>query len=110
MVISVRAAIPARVRRAIGSRSGNGLDYEATNRTVAQALAEAGWHSQRTGQPVDADQAATFLGEIRRRLRLLGLTASRHLGQPLRLNDTGRLTAHAALRARALRPRTRPLT
>lgn len=86
------------------------LDYQAMNNAVAQALAEGGWHNQRTGKPITPDHTATILGDLRRRLRLLDLAAEKRLGQPLRLNDAGRHAAHAALRARALRPRTHPLT
>lgn len=50
-----------------------------------------------------------LLGNLRRRLRLLGLTTQERLGQPTRLTPTGHAAAHTALRARALRPRQHPI-
>lgn len=54
------------------------------------------------------DQAGRLLGDLRRRLRPLGLAAEWRLEEPLRLNDAGRLAAQAALRAGALRPWSHP--
>jgi hypothetical protein len=84
------------------------MSYSNLNDAVAQALAGEGWHGQRDGQPITADQAAGLLGALRRRLRLLGLTVQERLGEPTRLTDAGHAAAHAALRARALRPRSDP--
>jgi hypothetical protein len=85
--------------------SGQDHDYRGLETAVAHELAEQGWRDQHTGQQVTPDQAGRLLGGLRRRLRLLGLTAERRFDEPLRLNDAGRLAAYAALRARALRPR-----
>ncbi|WP_328459558.1 hypothetical protein OHA21_27415 [Actinoplanes sp. NBC_00393] len=88
--------------------SGQDYDYRALDAAVAQALAEQGWRDQHTDQQVTPDQAGRLLGDLRRRLRLLGLAAEWRFDEPLRLTDAGRLAAHAALRARALRPRAHP--
>ena len=84
------------------------LTYQDLNQAVAQALAEEGWRSQHTGQPLASDQAASLLGSLRRRLDLLSLTTKNRLGAPTQLTDAGRRAAHTALRTRALRPRTIP--
>ncbi|MBM0239878.1 hypothetical protein JNW88_27180 [Micromonospora sp. ATA32] len=84
---------------------GGPVDYRDLNTGVAQALAGEGWHGQRNREPITADQAARLLGDLRRRLRLLGLTTHERLGEPARLTPAGRAAAHTALRARALRPR-----
>jgi hypothetical protein len=84
-------------------------DYRDLNAAVAVILADEGWHSQRDGNPITADQAARLLGDLRRRLRLLGLTGQERLGEPTRLTTAGHAAAHTALRARALRPREHPL-
>ncbi|MCM4084947.1 hypothetical protein [Paractinoplanes hotanensis] len=88
--------------------SGQDHDYRALDTAVAHALAEQGWRDQHTGQPVTPDQTGRLLGDLRRQLRLLDLTTSPRFDEPLRLTDAGRLAAHAALRARALRPRAYP--
>jgi hypothetical protein len=79
-------------------------------------LIETLWPSSRAGtlpaahrQPITSNQAATLTASLRRRLHLLGLTASERFGEPIRLTATGRAAAHTALRARALRPRQHPL-
>lgn len=82
------------------------LDYRALNTGVAQALADEGWHAHHTGEPIGPDQTGTLLGDLRRRLDLLDLADEERIVGPMRLNDAGRNAAHAALRARALRPRT----
>jgi hypothetical protein len=88
--------------------SGQDYDYRALDTAVAHELAEQGWRDQHTGQQVTPDQAGRLLGGLRRRLRLLDLTAERRFDELLRPTDAGRLAAHAALRARALRPRAYP--
>lgn len=87
--------------------SGELLGYQESSMAVGEILAEEGWHSPRTGQPVGPDQAAALLATLRGRLWLFGLEAPRPLGEPLSLNDAGYAAAHTALRGRALRPRTR---
>jgi len=84
------------------------LNYPDLNESVAQALAEEGWRSQHTDQPITSDHTASLLGELRRRLDLLNLTATKRLGEATKLTDAGRRAAHTALRARALRPRSHP--
>jgi hypothetical protein len=84
-------------------------DYRHLNTGVAEALAGEGWHGQRDDPPITTDQAAGLLGNLRRRLRLLGLTTQERLGEPTGLTPTGHAAAHTALRARALRPRQHPL-
>jgi hypothetical protein len=85
------------------------LDYQDLNTAVAEVLAGEGWHSQRTGSPITADKAGGLLGELRRRLRLLGLATQERVGQPTGLTAAGQAAAHTALRARALRPRRHPI-
>jgi hypothetical protein len=85
------------------------LSYGDLNIAVAEVMAGEGWHGQRDGQPVTADQAARLLGALRRRLRLLRLTTQERVGEPTGLTVAGRAAAHTALRARALRPRSQPL-
>lgn len=84
-------------------------DYRELNTAVAEILAGEGWHGRRDGHPVTGDQAAGLLGDLRRRLRLLGLTARERFGEPVRLSPTGHAAAHTALRARGLRPREHPI-
>jgi hypothetical protein len=74
-------------------------DYRDLNSAVADVLAGEGWHGQRDGIPVTAEQAAGLLGHLRRRLRLLGLTTQERLGEPTRLTPTGHAAVHTALRA-----------
>ena len=88
--------------------SGQDYDHRALNTAVAHALADQGWHDQRTGKPITPDQTTTLLSDLRRRLSLLHLAAEKHFGEPLRLNNAGHTAAHTALRARALRPRAFP--
>ncbi|MEV0903105.1 hypothetical protein [Actinoplanes sp. NPDC049802] len=89
--------------------SGEDYDYRELNDAVAGALADQGWHDQRTGERITPDQTGTLLSDLRRRISLLHLDDDeRRFDEPLRLNDTGRLAAHAALRARALWPRPYP--
>jgi hypothetical protein len=89
--------------------TGEDLDYRDLNDRVADVLAGEGWHRQSTGKPITGDHTAGLLGNLRRRLRLLGLTTQERLGQPARLTSTGHAAARTALRARALRPRTHPI-
>jgi hypothetical protein len=76
--------------------------------TVAEAMAGEGWHDPADGTPITADAVGRLMGAIHRRLDLLSLLHRQrsldHHGD--RLTDSGRAAAHAALRARALRPRT----
>jgi hypothetical protein len=72
---------------------------------VADAMAAEGWHSPDSGQPIDAVAAGWLIGELHRRMRLLGLLEHRRGAAAARLTAPGRAAAHAALRARALRPR-----
>ena len=88
--------------------SGQDYDYRALDTAVAHALVDQGWHDQHTGQQITPDQTGTLLGGLRRRLSLLHLATARHFDEPLQLNNAGRLAAHTALRARALRPRAYP--
>ncbi len=75
--------------------------------TVADAMAAEGWHSPDSGQPIDSGAAGWLLGELLRRLRLLGLLEQRRGLTAARLTGPGRAAAHTALRAHALRPRDR---
>lgn len=79
--------------------TGTDLDYRDLNAAVADALAGEGWHGQASGQPITGDQTAGLLGNLRRRLRLFGLTTQERLGQPSRLTPAGYAAAHTALRA-----------
>jgi hypothetical protein len=76
--------------------------YGDLNTAVAEALAGEGWHGQRDGNPLTADQAAGQLGD----LRLLGLTTQERLGAPTRLSPTGHAATHIALRPRPPRAPT----
>ncbi|WP_169951192.1 hypothetical protein [Microbispora sp. H11081] len=75
---------------------------------VADAMAGEGWHSPATGTPIASDAVGWLMGAIHRRLDLLGMMHRRRGPDDPgdRLTDTGRAAARAALRARALRPRT----
>ncbi len=75
--------------------------------TVADAMAAEGWHCPDSGEPIDSGAAGWLLGELLRRLRLLGLLEQRRGLTAARLTGAGRSAAHAALRAHALRPRDR---
>jgi hypothetical protein len=75
--------------------------------TVADAMAAEGWHSPDSGQPIDSGAAGWLVGELLRRLRLLGLLEQRRGLTAARLTGPGRAAAHTALRAHALRPRDR---
>jgi hypothetical protein len=75
--------------------------------TVSDAMATEGWHSPDSGQPIDSGSVGWLLGELLRRLRLLGLLEQRRGLTAARLTGSGRAAAHAALRAHALRPRDR---
>ena len=83
---------------------GTGEDLPGT---VADAMAAEGWHSPDSGQPIDPGAAGWLLGELLRRLRLLGLLEQRRGLTAARLTAPGKAAAHAALRAHALRPRDR---
>jgi hypothetical protein len=80
------------------------LDYTQMNELVAETLGEQGWRSERTGA-MTPEHASSLLANLRRRLDLLGLAKPRRAGEPLILTDSGRIAAHAALRARAIGPR-----
>ncbi len=73
---------------------------------VADAMAAEGWHSPDSGQPIDSGATGWLLGELHRRLRLLGLLDQRRGAASARLTGPGRAAAHTALRARALGPRS----
>lgn len=81
------------------------LGYQARLDRVAQVMAEQGWRTGR-GEPVDAHQAGWLIGGLSRRMDLLNLVVDRHSFSPAPLSATGRAAGYAALRARALRPRT----
>lgn len=87
--------------------TGERLDYRAFNAAVAAALADSGWRDRHTGEPVGPEEASSLLAPLRRRLWVLDLQADRRLGEPASLTGAGHAAAHTALRARALRPRTR---
>ncbi len=86
--------------------AGRNTDHASLTAAVADAMAAEGWHSPDTGQPIDAEAAGWLLGELYRRLNLLGLVERRRSLTTTRLTAPGRAAAHAALRAHALRPRT----
>lgn len=83
--------------------------YGQLNVAVAEVLVGEGWRNERDGEPISPDQAAGLLATLRRRLDLLGLTSRERLGTPAALTITGRVAAHTALRARALRARQDPM-
>lgn len=87
-------------------RDGEPYESNALDTAVAAVLVEQGWRNQTTGEPITDRQTGHLLGDLRRRLNLLGLTTEGWFHTPLRLTDTGRLAARTALRTRALRPRT----
>ncbi|WP_182875018.1 hypothetical protein [Microbispora sp. H10670] len=82
--------------------------YFERRAAVAEVMAGEGWHDPASGTPVSAENVGWLMGAIHRRLDLLGLLhRQRSLGDPGdRLTDAGRAAVQAALRARALRPRT----
>ncbi|MBI3686913.1 MAG: hypothetical protein HY241_06130 [Actinobacteria bacterium] len=86
------------------------LDHGALNSAVAHSLTEEGWRGRATDQPVGPEQATILLGDLRRRLHLLHLSADRRLDNPMLvgLREAGRDAARTALRARALRARNLP--
>lgn len=86
--------------------AGRGADHASLMAGVADAMAAEGWHSPDTGQAIDAEAAGWLLGELYRRMHLLGLLEQRRSLTGSRLTAAGRAAAHAALRAHALRPRS----
>jgi hypothetical protein len=86
--------------------TGRGSGDNDLTAAVADAMAGEGWHSPKNGEPIDAAAAAWLLGELDRRMRLLGLLDQRRGLTADRLSRPGRAGAHTALRARALRPRS----
>jgi len=86
------------------TRTGSAEDDLAAG--VADAMAAEGWHSPDSGQPIDSGATGWLLGELHRRMSLLGLLDLRTGAASARLTGPGRAAAHAALRARALGPRT----
>jgi hypothetical protein len=84
---------------------GKPVSYEQLTATVAEALGEEGWRSERTGD-MTADHAARLVSNLRWRLDVLRLVANQELlGEPLMLTSTGQVAAHTALRARGLAAR-----
>jgi hypothetical protein len=86
--------------------TGDPYESTALDTAVTAVLVEQGWRNQTTGEPITQRQTGHLLGDLRRRLNLLGLSTEGWFQSPLRLTDTGRLAARSALRTRALRPRT----
>lgn len=85
--------------------TGRGAGDRSLVAAVAGAMAAEGWHSPKSGEPIDVSATGWLLGELERRMRLLGLLEQRRGLAADRLTGPGRAGAHAALRARALRPR-----
>jgi hypothetical protein len=84
---------------------GKPVSHEQVNATVAEALGEEGWRSERTGD-MTTGHAARLVSNLRWRLDVLRLaTDQEHLGEPFRLTTAGQVAAHAALRARGLAAR-----
>lgn len=84
-----------------GHTSWRGLGAQA-----ADALAEAGWMSARTGRPTDEDDVLWATSEGRHRLELLGaLDYGDPFAGAIRLTPVGRSLALAILRVRAVGPR-----
>jgi len=88
--------------------TGRGAGDENLIAAVARVMAAEGWHSPKSGEPIDVGATGWLLGELERRMRLLGLLERRRGLAADRLTGPGRAGAHAALRARALsrRPAT----
>ncbi|MEU9890104.1 hypothetical protein [Sphaerisporangium sp. NPDC051011] len=84
------------------------VGYREQCAAVAEAMAGEGWHSPSTGQPITGEDVGWLIGVVHRRLDLLGLLRRQRSLDEVgdRLTDAGRTAALAALRARALRPRT----
>lgn len=86
--------------------TGETIGYTELTATVADAMAAEGWHSPDSGEPIGSAAAGWLLGELHRRMRLLGLLERNHGRSADRLSAPGRAAAHTALRACALRPRS----
>jgi hypothetical protein len=63
--------VPAKIR-------DRPISMNSRSAAVSSSVGGEGWHGQRDGNPVTADQAAGLLGN----LRLLGLTTQERLGEP----------------------------
>ncbi|WP_067136359.1 hypothetical protein [Microtetraspora malaysiensis] len=88
--------------------TGGPTGYLERCAAVAETMAGEGWHNPASGTPIPANDVGWLMGAIHRRLDLLSLLhRQRGLDDPGdRLTDAGRGAAQAALRSRALRPRT----
>lgn len=86
--------------------AGRPIADERLGRIVVRAVAEEGWHDPRTHDVPDAAAVAEARAAVRHRLQALRLLRSDTVGGPYRLTAAGQAATLAALRARALRPRT----
>ncbi len=59
-----------------------------------------------SGQPIDEDAVGSLVNHVNHMLELLSFSSGQSWSEPRLLTDAGRAAARAALRARALRPRT----
>jgi hypothetical protein len=79
------------------------------NTAVTDVLIELGWHEQRSGAFITPDQTSALLGCARRLLPVFGFVEGDPYSLvPMRFSDVGKSAVVAALRIRALRPRTFP--
>ncbi len=85
--------------------SGERRGWLEMNAKVAEVMAEGNWHDSATGEPIDQGAASSLLSHLDQVLELFPFS-SRPRGEPRSLTDAGRSAARAALRARALSPRT----
>ena len=86
--------------------AGERLGWREMNAKVAEVMAEGHWHDRDSGQPIDEDAVGSLVNHVNHMLELFSFSSGQSWSEPRVLTDAGRAAARAALRARALRPRT----
>jgi hypothetical protein len=86
--------------------AGERLGWREMNARVAEIMAEGNWRDRDSGDPIDEDAVGSLLNHLNHLLELFSFSTRERWDEPPLLADAGRAAARAALRARALRPRT----